>query len=334
MIDVPALRGDDPLGFLAALGVLGLAEIGSIPPLKLGWTTSAAPTARFDGDVTSTDELADQLSDAFAQLREEGLPGPGLLPEFPIARTGGGTDPMRVRSAIVAEWYANADATYRAGDPWLARWLVAIAGQSAVADEKRDDVRLTPFYAPTGRMTLRGSLFDSTAEAVERLGGPGDAVVGWRRTVYDGANFDGRATRDGAVTTTGKPANQGAPSATWLALMGLRFFTITDDGRQIRTMGWQPVRMYEGYTSRSLVWPCWQPALDAPAVRSLLSHPVLQLEAGDDGPRVTRHARRLLPPLGVVAVFGASRRSLSQGDGPLGRARRLWARGAVGAAEG
>jgi len=64
--------------------------------------------------------------------------------------------------------------------------------------------------------------------------------------------------------------------------------------------------------------------LDAPAVRTLLAHPVLRLTPPADDPRLQRGAGRELAALGVSAIFGASRRTLSQGDGPLGPARRLW----------
>lgn len=321
-ISIPALRGDDPLGFLAALGLLALSEQGELPPLRLGWVGRSAPIASVDASVPDVEALSLSLTDAFARIRQRGEVVPGLGPDFPLPPAGSTTDPMRMSREDMARWYAVADERWRLGEPWFARWLIALAAQTAVSDEDRGDVVLTPFYAPTGRMTMRVSIFDKTVEAVEVVGGPGDAVRRWRRARYDGANFDDRAKRDAGVTTWGKADNQGAPSATWLAAMAIRLFTIVDKGLTARAVGWQPVRMYPGFTARSLVWPIWSKPLDAAAIRVLLSHDALRL-AGV-GTEVAPADPPMLEALGVGAVFGTSRRTLSQGDGPLGPARRLW----------
>jgi hypothetical protein len=247
--------------------------------------------------------------------------------DFPMPNTGSTTDRMRMTRDEMATWFEKANRQWLDnGDPWFGRWLHALAGQSAVKDEQRGDIELTPFYAPTGRMTLRGSLLEATTSATQAISGPRDALVSWQRAAFDGANFDDRAKRDAAVTTHGEPDNRAAPSPTWLAVMGMRCFTMTDDGRATATVGWQRVRLYPGFTRRSLVWPVWSMPLDPPAVRTLLAHPALELDAsrGPDDPRISRASQRSLPLLGVTAVFGSSRRTLQQGDGPLGPARRLW----------
>jgi hypothetical protein len=250
---------------LSGLGLRGEVRAHNIANAQIAVRTDVAEDPAYL-EAFFANGGADVLDKFNKQLIAEGVPAPGLRPDFPIARQGVGQDPMRMASDELATWYRMAGEAYRSDDPWLARWLVALAGHSAVSKPERGDVRLTPFYAPTGQMTLRGSLLDATTSATEAIGGPGDALTAWRRSGYDGANFDGRATRDRAVTTTGKPTNQGAPSPTWLALMGLRFFVMTDDGRDVQTVGWQRIRLYPGYTARSLVWPCWEPELDAAAV--------------------------------------------------------------------
>lgn len=320
---VAALRGDDALGFLAAIGLAVLADCGELPPLSLGWDGIASPVATLSGDFDSLEELGEHLRTAFVNLQDQDAALPGVTTEFPVpVEAGKTTDPMRMPPEELAQWYQRADDLWRQGDRWLAQWLIAVAGQSALKDPKRRDVELTPFYAPTGRMTLRGSIFDKTMGAVATVGGPVDAFGIWRRSSYDGANFDDRAKRNAAVTTSGEPDNQGAPSPTWLAAMAMRFFPMVDDGRSTRTVGWQRFRMYPGYTYRSLVWPTWKPDLNPAAVRTLLAHPALQLGGTPREPLVTTGS--VLGPMGVSAIFGASRRTLKQGDGPLGPARRLW----------
>lgn len=323
-VRIPGLRGNDPLGFLAAVGLVALAEQDEIPALTLAWDVRWGHCAVADGQYRSLDDMGAHLKAAFERIRDSGRVLPGVDAAFPLRKEGRGSDPMRMPRPQMARFHEKAEERWLAqDDPWLARWLVALAAQCAVKDVKRGDVELTPFYAPSGQMSLRTSIFEKTMEAVDAVDGPVDALTMWRRTGYDGANFDERAKRDAGVTTSGKPANQGAPSPTWLAAMGMRFFPLVDDGRSTATVGWQRLALYPGYTSRSLVWPLWEPQLDAVAVRTLLAHPALTLQESENGGWQPSD-RDALEGLGVVRVFGASRRTLSQGDGPLGAAVQVW----------
>lgn len=324
MFELPGLRGDDALGFLAALGLVALSEQGALPALRLAWAGGSAPEAVVEGDVSSRDELADRLDDAFACLRAEDRAAPRLEADFPWRKQGSGSDPMRMAPARLSELARRAAGAWLKDDnPWPARWLLALSTQTQVTDPKRGDVVLTPFYAPSGQMSLRVSLWDKTAAAVEAVEGPRDALTGWRRTDYDGANFDHRAKRDAAVTTWGKAANQGAPSSTWLAVMAMWLFPLVEQPGGVRSVGWQRVRLYPSYTHRSLVWPVWAPPLDVAAVRTLLAHPALKLRRSASGTWQPSDSEALAG-LGVRAMFGSSRSTLSQGDGPLGPTVRLW----------
>lgn len=322
---IPGLRADDPLGFLAAVGLVSLSEQGELPPLRLGWELGGAPSAVVGG-VADVDGLAHHMRTTLDRLDQESAVIPGVPADFPPRKEGtGGGDPMRMeRERLRESVYERAHRDWRSGAPWFGRWTIALTASATIKDSKRGDVELTPFYAPTGQMSLRVSIFEKTMGAVHAVDGPSDALKTWRRTGYDGANFDDRAKRDAGVTTSGKADNQGAPSPTWLAAMGMRFFAMTDDGNQVRTVGWQRVRMYEGFTYRSLVWPAWTPLLGPAALRTLLAHPALQLTVDDGQPKLPIRNQTQLHGLGVTAVFGASRRTLQQGDGPLGPARPVW----------
>jgi hypothetical protein len=323
MIALPGVRGDDPLGFLAGVGLVSLSEQGELPEIRLAWQGGASPVAAVDGAVRSLEGLSRDLRAAFDHLRQQQTVIPGVPPDLPPRKIGT-TDPMRMSRGDMRRVYKAADAEWveRRG-PWAARWLVALAAQTATKDSHRADVELTPFYAPTGQMAMRTSIFEKTMAAVEAVGGPGDALTGWRRVSYDGANFDERAKRDAGITTSGEPDNRGATSPTWLAAMAMRFFPMTDDGRATATVGWQRVRLYPGYTTRSLIWPIWRPPLAPAAVRTLLAHPAMRLSVSPGKEPVP--ARPIeLAALGVSHLFGASRRTLAQGDGPLGPARLIW----------
>lgn len=335
MIPLPALRGDDPLGYLAALGVLSLSEHDLLPPLRLAWSGTTTPVACVEGDLS---DLRDLVTDAFHRVADSGRAVPGVDGWFPLKVVSGkqeappappsiqslldsersAWDPMRLPSDQASVLFREAEAVWQQ-NPWLSRWLLAMSAQ---VTEDAKGVELTPFYAPTGRMTLRGSIFDSTAQAVKQIDGPADALTHWVRTSYDGANFDERAVRDSVVATDGRASNRGAPSPTWLAAMSLRFFPMVESGRSTSTVGWIRDRLYPGYTNRSLVWPTWDPPLDPPAVRTLLAHPAVRPEITHPG-RV-RFDGAALTGLEVTGVFGSSRRTRTQGDGPLGPAVRLW----------
>lgn len=320
MIALPGLRGDDPLGFLAAVGLIALSEQELLPPLRLRWTEGASPAAVVEGGWGTLGELEAALDSAFRMWTAAEGVLPGADPTLPLAKQGTGSDPMRMAPQEMARLFADAGAReHEAADPWTARWLLALAAQTAT--KEKGDVVLTPFYAPTGQMALRSSLFELVADGVRKVGGPADALTAWVRTsAFKGANFDERALRDAATSSNGQPANLGAPSPTWLAVMGIRMFPVVERAGRARTVGWQAVRM-RGY-SRSLVWPVWTTPLDAPAVRVLLAASALEVAVRQD--RLRLAGAGALPALGVTAVFLSRRRTLSQGDGPLGPAQLVW----------
>jgi hypothetical protein len=331
-VEAPALRGNDALGFLAAVGVVALSEQGCIAPVRLAWEGGTAPQAVFvSGGYATANELAGDLRKVAEQLAASGQAIPGVPADFPYrqrhpADTATGADPMRMSRPAAVATYREAAEAWARGEPWFARWLVALLAMDALDSSER--VRLTPFNAPFGQMKFRDSYFDQATacllDAKKLPGAPLDAFTGWQRLQgYTGANLDYRGIRDAVVGTDGKPSNAAAPSPTWLALMGIRMFPMAESREDVRAAGWQSVRVDADGTRRSLVWPVWREPLDAPAIRALINHPALLLQAGRRG-RLVPAGARALAGLGVTAVFGASRRTRTQGDGPIGPARRLW----------
>jgi CRISPR-associated endonuclease/helicase Cas3 len=331
-IPAPALRGDDPLGYLAAVGVLALSHVGVISELRLGWSSGLTPHAVFDsaapGDVGG---LRSELEAVVGTLRKSPSPGvlPGAPPDVPLVKKGTGTDPNRMGREEARRLFERAaDDWIQTEDRWFGRWLAGLYSQVAADDRGR--VRLTPLYGPFGQMSLRLSLYESTYAAMERVDGPGDALTGWvrcgPRQDYDGANLDSRAKRGGAVTTDGKSANQGVPSPTWLATMSPVLMPIADvqptgGSTMAVAVGWQAVRLRRDLTARSLVWPIWDGYLDGHAFQAMVSHPALRVSGRDESASL---GSGQLAGLGIRAVYGSSRSIQSQGDGPLAPARRLW----------
>jgi hypothetical protein len=327
LLTPPALRGNDPLAFLAAVGLLALAEQmpDVLGALRLGWRRSRVPQAALETTACTIEELGDRLQRAFQRLIDSKGVIAGVPVEFPPEKKGSrGSDPMRMDHAQLSELRARALDAWRHGEPWLSRWLSALV--APMAWNPKGFAEVSPFYAPSGQMSLRG-LFTGALRGVEELGSPCDALTGWRRVSYTAANLEGRAIRSAAVGTDGEPANQGAPSPTWLALTAIRMFPIADDGTTASATGWLRLALYPGYTRRSLIWPIWDELLDAPATRAMLSHPALQpaVSRRDEFEEQLEWTREHeLRALGIASVFGSSRRTRARGDGPLGPAVCLW----------
>jgi|SRR5579875_367725 len=323
----PALRGNDALGFLAALGVVALAEQGELQPVRLQWQHGLTPVAAFLSDTyRCVADLAQELSAVVQRLTEKNAAIPGVPVEFPYAQrrhddTAVGADPMRMSREAARGTYLDAERDWHSGQPWFSRWVIALL---ALTSQNNKGICLTPFNAPFGQMKLRDSYYDQAREAIQKeVQMPGDAFTSWIRTErYTGANLDERAIRDASVATDGNPNNAGAPSPTWLAVMALRFFPMVDDGQRVQAVGWHDLNLDPYATKRTLVWPVWEPALDAPAIRTLLAHPDLDIE--QQGMKARARFPAKVRALGVTALYGASRRTRTQGDGPLGPARRIW----------
>jgi len=327
----PALRGNDALGFLASLGVISMVEQAELGDIRLSWSGGVAPIATFhSADFRSLEELASALRREAERMHKAEEAIPRLPASFPYkarhpSDTATGVDAMRMSKEAARETYLTADSEWRQGNQWMARWLLALL--SLVSQDRAGKaVRVTPFNAPFGRMKFRDSYFDQGLNYVlQKKDRPLDAFVGWEREEgYTGANLDERAIRDGAVTTDGSPRNAGAPSPTWLAVMAIRFFPIADaGGGNVTVVGWHDFSLYPNASKRTFVWPLWEPPLDPAAIRTLLAHPAVH-RLDNSAPGVRPAAGAQLRALGVTALFGASRRTRTQGDGPLGPAVRIW----------
>lgn len=305
---LPALDGLDPLGFLAALGVLRLLEHRGVDA-RLSFDPMLA-TARMTG-VESIDEVVGHLVALVEQLPADGLMV-GLPPSLVPAATSSAdfVDPGRITHARFAELAA------RAKDTDEREWIRALWTDLVASDEER--CAFTPFYAPTGRQTLR-TAFEKPAQLVmaepDRL--LREALGAWRRLDgFTGENLDFRAVRGAADQPDGRATMSGIPGATWLALSAIPLFPMGGDGLEHRTLRWQWLRFATiGRRRLAFSWPIWRTPLDLDAVRALLAHRAVDQaaefaaaqSAGD--PRV--HGQ--LVALGVERVAVAHRRQLPGG---------------------
>ena len=310
---MPALRSDDTLGFLAALGVLELCSNAMAEPVELGWD-GVGGTALLAGPFSTVEAVAQCLSETAADMirasRVLPCPDPGVVRSVDRAARAeaeekGKLDPAHVRAEGAVQAFERVRLAELAGDHSSARWLAAMVNQITNAPSTGGFRALTPFYSASGQMTLHQLYSDHLGAVHKDPHLLEQALVKWERTEgQTGANLDVRALQDATVGGAGKPSNAAAVGATWLALMAVPFFPQAS-GRRPRVRGWESPNRGKAV----LRWPIWSRPLDRHAVETLLGHPTLDLPPSES------HAA--LRALGVDAVCRASRRELSNSSGAL-----------------
>lgn len=335
-LELSAIRANDSLGFLAALGLLALCEDGLGASARLGWEGPDG-CAILQAPFADTDELAAALGDLAAAWRLAGRLAPGTDPTLISAPLGakerkaledaGALDPMKMQPAAAVnrfQFMQDRELQHPGPDPG---WLTALVGQLSPAKRDAPERRLTPLYSPSGQMTVRQVYRDTLETVGRRPDFLGEAMTGWLRVEGTGANLDSRALVDAADASGGVAANRYVPGATWLALQSAAWFTQVGDGATGEAVAWTYPR-----GGGRLRWPVWTPLLPPAAVRVLLTHPAVRWSApltGDDArARQSRKAQgrraRERGALGVCALYEARRRPLSKSAGPLQPPALLW----------
>lgn len=308
-LELPALDGRLPLGFLAALGITRLLSEHADRPVTLAWSDRTG-TPRLGG-VEDIDQLLGLLERVVDDIPEV-VRLPGGPPDFPgdeKPQDSPRGDPMRLLVGRfrhqLEKWRSDH------GSDFVDTWIPAM-----VTDQIEDDagcVAITPLAAPSGQQKF-ATMFRSSLQRIRK--DPAllrQALVGWRRV--DGSTgeyLDHHVLRSAADRSDGESKEAGVPGATWLALMAFPWFPVYGGRRSPLAAGWQTVgrRSY-------FVWPLWSEALDPDAIQVVLNHSSLQLidtrKAGEkrhaaDGPTVDATA---LAPYSVFAVGAAERQRIS-----------------------
>jgi hypothetical protein len=289
-VELPALDGRSPLGFLAGLGVLNILDSRSSERVGLSFSPDSGAVL-IHSKYESADSLAAELCEMVASA-PDGTSIVGMAPGFPL-RPGRNSDPMR----RPREDYRELQHEIGQIDQMAAsHWLPCLFTDLAVDREGRAE--LTPFQAPSGKQSVH-SFFSKPFEAVRhdpvRIR---EALVGWHRVAgFTGEYLDHHVLNSKADDVIGTGEERGVPGATWLATMALPMLRVTGDGRNVKATLW--------HRSRSryvMLWPLWRERLDTSAIRVLLEHS--SLVPIDDKPTV---ARRDWQMLGIFTVCGAER---------------------------
>lgn len=289
-IEAPALDGRDPLGFLAAVGLLRL--LSPIGPAKLSWDVGSG-CALLETEAVTLDDLVATAVDLITQIGPDNL-APGLTSSLLPNRTSPtGPDPARLSIDHFADIVAATT------DASSLSWVRAI--WTDLADDTEGRCARTPFNAPAGKQTLR-SMFEKPLELVRQ--DPerwiSEALTRWtRKEGYTGEGLESRAMRDAAEVNDGASTSYGVPGATYLALLALPSFPVRGAGvlaggdkkarRRVRrlTPGWQTAPGRRGLV---FGWPLWSRPLDLASVDVLLDHPEVA-SAVRSAMRVDDHAK-------------------------------------------
>jgi hypothetical protein len=293
VIDLPAIDGRSPLGFLASLGLLRLLESAGVDSLHMSFSPTTA-TAVLHSSLGSIDEVVGLLERLLTETSADAVMV-GTDPRFPL-RAGRNADPMRRQRAefrdLLAEMAVIDDCACR-------EWMPFLFTDLAVDSQGRAD--LTPFCAPSGKQNLR-TFFEKSFSAVRA--DPSlirEALVGWRRVDdFTGEYLDHRVLNSAADDPGGRSAERGVPGATWLATMAIPMLRLTGDGEHIQATLWHRV----GRRS-VMIWPLWQQPLERFAIAVLIEHP--SLRPIGDPPTVSSSN---WPDLGIFAVYGAERQRI------------------------
>lgn len=304
--ELPALDGTNPLGFLAALGVMdALHRAGREPTMR--WTADLVPIPVIRG-VTDSDELIAAV-DADRQRWQDSvvLRGP----------VGAQLDDVKPPPAVHSRWAAEVVDTL--GDTRAdADLFCALLAEGAV--DGKGNAKPTHLHFTAGQQKFLAMVRELASRVdAERIR---EAIFGpWREdSPLPTLSWSSQGERIYAVRAVNPSSEKrlGVPGADWLAFLGLVFFPT----RAVSGNSGQPASLRTSGCDRSwkrsaLRWPLWTVPLERDTIWSLV---------GDSA--VVGQDRRLSPDelrvRGVLQVMQAPiRRSEQGGYGSFGGASVL-----------
>lgn len=276
------LEGRNPLGFLAALGVLNAvadAAGSSGPEPRLCWRSMGTyRPVLVDGP--SGDGLLDVLLRDLASFADE----PAI--QLRYKKAGAGPEAHDLKPPP-QEYVRFLRGLLTEGRRRSLEFAAAFA--TDVALDNNGNTKPTALHFTAGQQEFlamvaelqRGVTPDDFKEA---LFGP------WRYArPLPVLQWDNSQARDYALrgSDPSKEKKQGVPGADWLAFRGLPFFRVAPIEDRIETTG-----CCGGWKTGSFRWPMWKAPLPRPVVTSLLS-----------SPEIFEMDRRVLHGRGIPIVF-------------------------------
>ena len=298
---LPALEGTNPLGFLAALGVLD-SLAGVMPDVTLRWSDELVPCAVIGG-VSDVDGLLDVLDND----REAWESSP-LLAFQVDGRPLSDAKPDQEQLRRWFEFVSGPEGSLVATDH-----LCAIVAEDAL--DGKLHAKPTHLHFTAGQQQWLKMIRELMA-GVDR-GRLQEAICGpWR---YDSSlpslSWDSRGERVYAVRAV-NPSNEtrlGVPGADWLAFRGLVFYPVMRTERgALRTTACN-----DAWKASAFRWPLWKKPISRNVARSLVA----------DSGLVTRGATARpadLAARGIISVRQSRVRRTDQGGyGSFGASETL-----------
>ncbi len=291
-LPLTGLDGANPLGFLAALGLLEVLTEGGREPgeITLGWSYRGAwSPVVMSREALTFERLAERVMADLETWREE----PAIDLEY---------DGVRDLKPPPAEYRAYLERLAARAELGRRRSVdLAAAFASDVVVDNNRNTKPTALHFTSGQQKflamVRELVGGVTADDVrESLEGP------WRyQRTLPVLRWDSTVTREHALSAAA-PADEkpnGVPGADWLAFRGLPFLPVAPRGRRLDTTGCTFRRGEARFT-----WPLWSCGLSRETVRSVLAHPGLA--------KASERQRRAL---GVEVVLEARIRRSNKGYG-------------------
>lgn len=263
-IELPALRGRNPLGLFAALGAFDAADRALADRrVTLRWTEELEPHAVLGGP-----DSLDHLIELCERDRQRWATSPVLT----WGPDGTALDDLKPSLADLRRWIeVVAEGFWRSGDDRDLRLLCGLVAEGAAAG--KGSAKPTHFHFTAGNqkfLIMVRQLQESVTPDLfhEALAGP------WRyESPLPVLGWDARGERIWAFRGFA-PAGEkklGVPGADWLAFLGLRFFpvalrSVAGGGHRLVTTGCEP-----DWKSGAFCWPLWRVPLTPDVAGALLA---------------------------------------------------------------
>lgn len=293
-IDLPALVGTNPLGFLAALGVLYSADVQSGPrePLpRLAWTDDVEPSAILTG-VEDMGVLLDRLEaerDAVAKCTALNWPR---------------DNPLSTAKPDRATLRAWAQVCYQDPDPRSAAVFNSLVAEGAYAGKGVAKPTHLDFTAGQQQLLNMVRQLAATSDRA-RLE---EALAGWvPDRQFPSLSFDPADERLYALRAIDPSGDKKAsvPGANWLAFLGLLMLPVVNHGGNLSTTS-----CARPWKRSSMEWWLWREPLSRETVAALLRGGSAHLPSGQP----VKASIRRTDQGGYGSFSGVIRGSRASGD--------------------
>jgi len=301
-IELAAIDGTNPLGFLAALGVLdALHRAGKSPTLR--WTDDLVPMALVSGVADADGLVAVLETDRARWPSSVVLNGP----------SGARLDDAKPASDVLSRWAAEVVEAERANADLFAA-LVSEGGVDGKGNGKPTHLHFTAGQQKFLTMVRELAANVSSERLSEALFGP------WREdSPLPSLSWSSHGERLYALRAVNPATDKrlGVPGADWLAFLGLVFFPTCVTTRRDGVLALRTSGCDQPWKRSALRWPLWTIALDRDTTWSLVGDSAVV----GDPPTLTPATLR---GRGILRVLTAPiRRSDQGGYGSFGGASVL-----------